>query len=79
VKIPPIKNKFDATEGPDKDWIRWIRQDLYNVTSKDKGNGVTADRPTNGLVVGSYYFDTTLGYNIWYDGTNWVDASGSTV
>jgi len=25
------------------------------------------------------YFDTTLGYPIWWDGSNWVDAQGNTV
>ena len=26
-----------------------------------------------------FYFDTTLGIPVWYDGTNWVDATGGTV
>jgi hypothetical protein len=42
-------------------------------------NGVTADRPTQNLQVGQFYFDTTLGYPIWYDGTDWVDATGTVV
>jgi len=46
-------------------------------------SGVTADRPlttgTPKLRVGSYYFDTTLGIPIWWNGTNWVNASGTTV
>jgi hypothetical protein len=42
-------------------------------------SGVTASRPTERLEVGQYYFDTTLGIPIWYDGTNWVDATGTTV
>ena len=42
-------------------------------------SGVTANRPTLELQIGQYYFDTTLGHPIWYDGTNWVDATGSTV
>jgi hypothetical protein len=42
-------------------------------------NGVTADRPTQNLQVGQFYFDTTLGYPIWYDGTDWVDSSGTVV
>lgn len=41
--------------------------------------GTTANRPTLSLQVGQQYFDTTLGYPIWYDGTDWVDATGSTV
>jgi hypothetical protein len=40
-------------------------------------NGATADRPTQNLQVGQFYFDTTLGIPIWYDGTDWVDATGT--
>jgi hypothetical protein len=42
-------------------------------------NGVTADRPTQNLQVGQFYFDTTLGIPIWYNGTVWKNASGTTV
>lgn len=42
-------------------------------------HGETEDRPTDNLVVGQMFFDTTLGQPIWYDGTNWVDASGTSV
>jgi len=42
-------------------------------------SGATANRPTVRLWVGRPYFDTTLGMPIWYDGTNWVDATGATV
>lgn len=38
----------------------------------------TADRPT-GALVGDSVFDTTLGHPIWWDGSDWVDAAGSTV
>lgn len=38
----------------------------------------TANRPGS-PVVGQRFFDTDLGQPIWYDGSNWVDATGSTV
>ena len=41
--------------------------------------GVTADRPAQNLQIGQFYFDTTLGYPVWYDGTDWVDSSGTVV
>ena len=41
--------------------------------------GITADRPTAALHVGETYFDTTLGVPIWWNGTAWVNASGTTV
>ncbi|WP_063285576.1 hypothetical protein [Secundilactobacillus collinoides] len=40
--------------------------------------GATTDRPT-GQVTGYQYFDTTLNKPIWYTGTAWVDATGTTV
>lgn len=42
-------------------------------------SGTTAQRPITFLVVGQFYFDTTLGYPIWYDGNDWVDSSGTVV
>jgi hypothetical protein len=42
-------------------------------------SGTTANRPVTELLIGQFYFDTTLGIPIWYDGTNWVDATGATV
>jgi hypothetical protein len=42
-------------------------------------SGTTADRPTGRLQVGQYYFDTTIGRPIWYNGTNWINASGTVV
>jgi len=42
-------------------------------------SGTTADRPTTFLVVGQTYYDTTLGIPIWYNGTVWKNASGTTV
>jgi hypothetical protein len=43
----------------------------------DNTNGVTANRPTT-VGAGSRYFDTTLGIPIWWDGAQWVDATGGT-
>lgn len=39
-------------------------------------NGVSGDRPTSSIV-GQFYFDTTLGQPIWWDGTKFVDATGT--
>jgi hypothetical protein len=41
--------------------------------------GTTATRPINKIQLGQIYFDTTLGIPIWWDGTNWVDATGTVV
>jgi hypothetical protein len=53
--------------------------DSFLVTISTPQNGTTANRPTQNLQVGQFYFDTTLGYPIWYDGTDWVDATGAAV
>jgi hypothetical protein len=42
-------------------------------------SGITADRPTERLQVGQYYFDTTIGRPIWWNGTNWINAAGTVV
>ena len=46
-------------------------------------SGTTADRPINTgnpkIQIGQLYFDVTLGIPIWWNGSNWVNASGTTV
>lgn len=41
-------------------------------------SGTTANRPT-WRTTGMSYFDTTLNKPVWWNGTNWVDATGTTV
>jgi hypothetical protein len=44
-------------------------------------SGTTAQRPsvpTDGIRIGLSYFDTTLGLPIWWNGSGWVDATGTT-
>lgn len=38
--------------------------------------GATAARPSS-PEPGQQYFDTTLGYPIWWNGSAWVDATGT--
>ena len=42
-------------------------------------SGITANRPSTGLQVGQFYFDTTINRPIWWDGTNWINAAGTVV
>lgn len=53
--------------------------DNFLVAISVPESGPTADRPITNLAIGQQFFDTTLGIPIWYDGTNWVDATGATV
>lgn len=41
-------------------------------------SGATGSRPGS-PVTAQTYFDTTLGIPIWFDGSNWIDATGTTV
>ena len=41
-----------------------------------EARGVSGARPTTPNI-GDPYFDTTLGIPLWYNGTNWVDATGA--
>lgn len=43
------------------------------------GVGTTAQRPTTGLYKGLEYSDTTLGYSVTWDGTNWRNMAGASV
>ena len=54
----------------------------YSDTDKNKVasvnvGGTTAERPTTPLMYQMYY-DTTLNIPIWYNGTDWVDSTGTT-
>jgi hypothetical protein len=44
-------------------------------------NGTTANRPTESpdRTIGKFYYDTTLNKPIWWNGTVWKDANGTTV
>jgi len=54
--------------------------DALQVTSRKfvTLNGATASRPT-GSILGQFYFDTTLGQPIWWDGVSFVDADGNVI
>lgn len=44
-----------------------------------KHRGTTAERPTEGMLAGFIYFDTTIGKPIWWSGEDWVDALGNSL
>jgi len=41
-------------------------------------SGITNNRPIT-TIIGLPYFDATLGYTIWWNGTNWVNSIGNIV
>jgi hypothetical protein len=80
--LPLPSNQYDPISAVDQ--IRVLRLyfnllDNYLTTLATPPSGATTDRPITNLVVGDYYFDTTLNLPIWYDGTDWIDAAGNVV
>ena len=51
-------------------FIDW-RGTAIRVLSID--HGATVNRPTADLYVGKMYFDTNLGYPVWWNGTIWIE------
>jgi hypothetical protein len=47
-----------------------------STTTSPIDAGSTANRPTSSAITGQYYFDTTIGKPIWWNGTIWVLATG---
>lgn len=39
--------------------------------------GITSTRPSSNLYVGQQFFDTTIDVPLYFNGTNWIDASGA--
>lgn len=55
------------------------RLDQFNTLNSTPEFGLTATRPVLGLQIGQIYYDTTLGIPVWWNGTVWKNASGTTV
>ena len=51
----------------------------YTQATATPDYGTKTQRPTANQQIGQFYFDTTLGYPIWWNGTKWVNASGTVV
>ena len=63
-------NTLDAANGQTIDAVN---------TLSTPSAGITAARPSTGLQVGQFYFDTTINRPIWWNGTNWINAAGTVV
>lgn len=57
-------------------WREWLSQ-AYNILAALTQSGTTAQRPDTIRWIGRTYFDATLGIPIWWDGSQWVDATGA--
>jgi hypothetical protein len=63
---------------PSEGWRNWFSQ-VFNICNAVTMSGTTAQRPRALLWIGRVYFDTTIHMPIWYDGIDWVDATGAVV
>jgi hypothetical protein len=51
----------------------------YTQATATPDYGTTVNRPKTLLQTGQMFFDTTLDIPIWWNGTKWVNASGTGV
>lgn len=73
------QSKADTAESNANDYTdTHENKDNPHSASQVRQGGTTANRPSTPANY-EFYFDTDLGKPIWYDGTNWVDATGTTV
>ena len=56
-------------------------KNLINLQKYETNDANTSERPTfeSNTNIGASVFDKTIGKPIWWTGTNWVDATGTTV
>jgi hypothetical protein len=59
--------------------LYFTQVDNFSLSSSTPASGATADRPTEYLSVGQFYYDTTLSKPIYWNGTVWKDSAGTTV
>ena len=78
ITPPPNQQPIDLFGRVSPLWQVFFSNVFGSVTALQQ-SGTTAQRPTKGLYVGRPYFDTTLGYQINYNGTVWVDGAGTPV
>jgi hypothetical protein len=64
------QSKADEVESNAKDYT--------DTSSQPRQGGTTANRPSSPDNY-EFYFDTDLNKPIWWNGSNWVDATGTTV
>jgi len=79
IEQAPFQQPINGVLTPN--WVQWFTKiGLFAGSVSD--SGTTAHRPTSGLFVGRFYFDTTLGKPIWLETVSpvgWVDATGASV
>ena len=75
MSYPPLIKESEPTP---MGWQRRVRDAVNGLLQRTSGVGSTADRVRN-PTTGTQYFDETLGIPIYWNGTDWIDATGATV
>lgn len=68
-----VRERYDTQQAQDRAF-----RDAINRLLRDTMTGTTAQRPAQAVKAQRYY-DETLGKPIWWNGTVWKDAAGTTV
>lgn len=84
ISPPPGRATFDELDASGRPsranrlWTAFMDR-VFAVCFAMTQSGTTAQRPTEGLFNGRFYWDTTLGKPVWYDSAaeEWVDATGA--
>lgn len=50
---------------------------LHEIVLTKKRYGTTSERPDTAELGDPAYFDTSKGFPVWFDGSDWVDATGT--
>lgn len=73
---PPFQSSFVEAIGKVQSvWAQWLSR-VQSVLNGITGSGVTAGRPIKDLFVGQPYFDTSLNYPVFWNGSDWVANAG---
>lgn len=73
---PTSQQIVDATGIATPGWSPFFSA-VFRILTAITQSGTTAQRPTVYLWVGREYFDSTLGFPIWYVGPGWVNSAGA--
>jgi hypothetical protein len=81
ISTPPLQQSLPVSADKmlanwPKPWANFFTV-LWQIAFAAGQSGTTANRPDKDLWIGRTYFDESLGIPIWYDGTQWVDATGT--
>jgi hypothetical protein len=77
ITPPPLQDAIQEETSITPPWQAWTKS-VYTVANTVAQSGITANRPA-GKFIGQQYFDTTLTKPVFYDGSTWIQISGSSV